>query len=119
MPTEQTLSFRQIGLLILGILLFGLFAVGSHPASANLFHPPVDKFMHIAVFGLMAMAIQTAWPQLRWQYAWLAVVAIGGADELHQYLVPGRQPGWDDGIADMIGASIGLTAWKLSPWKTR
>lgn len=103
----------------MGTLLFGLFILGSHPASANLFHPPLDKIVHFFVFGLLAIALQLTLPNLKWFVIVLIATAIAAADELHQFLVPGRQPGWDDGFADLLGACFGLAAWQLNPWKTR
>ena len=33
---------------------------------------------------------------------------IGAADEIHQSFLPGRVAGWDDWLADVVGASMGL-----------
>jgi len=32
---------------------------------------------------------------------------LGGADELHQWFVPGRTSSWGDATADMIGSLLG------------
>ena len=110
---------RKVGLILLSALLFSIFVLGSHPASANLFAPPVDKVVHMGVFALIAASLRAIWPNLYWPFVLLITAGIGLADELHQLLVPGRQAGWDDGVADIIGAAIGLIAMHLNPWKPR
>lgn len=113
MPTEADASHSRLGKAVVGGVLFGLFILGSHPASANLFAPPLDKLVHALVFAILAAAISAAWPRLGWFAVLLIVAGISLADELHQFLVPQRQPGWDDGIADLVGAGAGLLAWRF------
>lgn len=108
-----------MGLVLFAAMLFGIFVLGSHPDSANLFVAPIDKFVHAGIFALIAISIKISWPVLNWLVVLLISACIGLADELHQFLVPGRQPGWDDGIADIIGACVGLIALRLSSWNPR
>lgn len=111
MPIEAAPALQRLGKTFVGGVLFGLFILGSHPASANLFDPPWDKLVHALVFAALAAAISAGWPRLGWPTVLLVVAGIGLIDELHQIFVPLRQPGWDDGLADLAGGGIGLLAW--------
>lgn len=96
------------GLLALAIPA-ALIILGSQPGAGQLFRPPWDKLAHMTVFALFAIATKLTWPRLAdWKIFVLAGV-VGLADELHQTLIPGRTPAFDDGLADLVGALIGLT----------
>jgi VanZ family protein len=119
MPTEKARSASRLGKIAVGAVLFGLFILGSHSASANLFPPPLDKLAHVLVFAILAASISTAWPQLNRLTVLLLVVLIGLADEYHQLFVPQRQPGWDDTLADIAGGVAGiLMLWQYRRCRT-
>ena len=107
MPTEAATAARLARLAFVA-LLFGIFVLGSHPAAGHLFLPPWDKLAHVVLFAVIAAAIATAWPRLHWAGVLAFGVLIGFADEIHQIFVPGRHPGWDDGLADLAGLALGL-----------
>lgn len=99
------------------LLLLGLFLGGTQPVAVGLFSPPNDKLAHGGLFAILAILLSAAWPRLTWTGCFLLVTLIGFADEFHQISLPGRQAAWDDGLADMLGALLGLFAWRFSPWK--
>lgn len=105
---------RRLGLaLVVGIFLL-LFGFGSLPASGHLVDPPWDKVVHCGVFAALAVGLRSLWPRLPWLLVIVLVVGVGAADEWHQMFVPTRQPDWDDGLADLCGAVVGLLAWRWS-----
>ena len=98
----------RVGKIAFVALLFGLFVLGSHPASGHLFLRHWTSWPHRAVFAVIAATISTAWPRLHWARHPGPRPADRLADELHQIFVPERHPGWDDGLADLAGLSLGL-----------
>ena len=82
--------------------------------------PHIDKVEHVTAYALLALAYFNAASAGgkragRWVYAvtWLAVVAYGISDEIHQAFVPGRSPDVEDALADAIGGLAGLA---LARW---
>ena len=90
-----------------------------------------DKFAHfVAYFVLGALALRATaggrWAGVNGRAAVGAFVfagTYGALDELHQRLTPGRSPGFDDWIADALGALaalvLGLIAARLIARMTR
>lgn len=110
------------GLVTVGAVLFLLFGFGSTPASGNLVPSPWDKLIHCGVFATLAVGLRALLPTLPWPVIFLLAGGVAVADELHQFLVPNRRPGWDDGLADLVGIAGGLLAWpwlekRLPPWR--
>lgn len=75
--------------------------------------PYLDKIVHASYFGMIAFALdhglarRSVWPAI------FVAIAIGGADELHQRSVAGREADWLDWGADMAGASVaGILGWR-------
>lgn len=113
MPTDaagRRSLLTAVGTAVVVGIFFLLFGFGSTPASGNLVPAPWDKGVHLAVFATLAVGLRLLMPGLPgWMlFGLAAVVAI--ADETHQLLVPTRQPAWDDGLADLLGAALGLIA---------
>lgn len=100
-------------------LPIGLFYGGAQPVAVGLIPAPWDKLAHVAVFAVLAGAIGYA-SGLRgarmWWLAFAGALAVGAADEWQQLSLPGRSPGWDDLVADALGAALGATALR---WRTR
>ena len=100
-------------------LPLGLYIGGAQPIAVGLIPEPWDKLAHMAVFALLAGAIGYA-SGLRgarmWWLAFAGALAVGAVDEWHQIYLPGRGPGWDDLVADAVGAALGATALR---WRTR
>ena len=93
-------------------MVAALFHQGAQPYAVELILSPWDKLAHLALFGLLAALF---WLMANARHPWLvllAVAAIGAIDELAQLRLPGRQPGLDDLLADVLGAAVAL--WILS-----
>ncbi|MDM4767322.1 VanZ family protein [Pelomonas sp. SE-A7] len=65
-----------------------------------------DKANHLLAFGSLMLVGRLAWPRRWWPMA-LGLVAYGGAIELLQLLVPGRESEWADLLADSLGIALG------------
>lgn len=103
-------SLRLTAALLILVLTAGLFIGGSQPVAAGLFKPGWDKLAHVAVFAVMGLAYGVAsgrqgWRMLLWSV--LGALTLGSMDELHQLRLPGREPGWDDLLADVVGGLLG------------
>jgi VanZ family protein len=103
-------------LLALGIVV-SLFLGGAQPVAVNLVPEPWDKLLHGIVFALLAWALGFAsgfHARRSLSVAFFGSLLIGLLDEWHQLYLPGRQAGWPDFVADMMGSLIGtvsLTLW--------
>ena len=91
---------------------------------SSLSHPPLpsagsDKFWHaVGYCGLTVMTVRAIaggfTARIRLVYlvaAVLIAVAYGMSDELHQRFVAGRSSGFDDVLADAVGASVGAAGY--------
>ena len=102
--------FRLAAALLILLLTAGLFIGGAQPVAAGLFKPGWDKLAHVIVFAGFGAAFGVAsgrqgWRMLLWCV--LGALAVGCMDELHQLRLPGREPGWDDVLADGVGGLLG------------
>ncbi|MDO9168348.1 MAG: VanZ family protein [Methylobacter sp.] len=86
-------------------LVLALFIGGSQPEAVGLFEPPVDKLVHFFYFATFTFLIVMS-DIMPLKYAAILTVALGAVDELHQMILPGRSPGFDDWLADSFGAVI-------------
>ncbi len=114
-------------------LLVGLFVGGAQPVAVGLVSEPWDKLVHAAAFMVLTLALLLA-AGAQWQWRrgvcaprmlaqrralWSAVLLallVAAADELHQaWWLPGRQAGWDDWLADVLGVALAAAwaAWGL------
>ena len=110
---KRTLSLealRQFSLAFLLILIAMIFIGGEQPGAGSLFPPPWDKVVHVMVYGSIGVLVGLAFPRLSLTAVLLVVLAIGSCDDLHQAFLPGRQAGFDDLLADVVGAAIFLPA---------
>ena len=105
-----------------GVIFY--FSSKSHPADALplfLFEEVSDKVLHAVEYaGLAALCYRAfrwaASPSVARQAVVLAIVtasAYGISDEVHQAFVPLRESGWQDWLADTIGATIGAVSWRF------
>ena len=80
-----------------------------------------DKMNHALAFCALAFAWRLGFPGggWRWVQLGLALLATGGAIEIAQYFVPGRQSDWADLLADAIGAGIGMSMVATVEWLVR
>lgn len=81
---------------------------------------PLDKWAHLAAYGLLAILIH--WPLYRHHklalpkatlLAILLASAYGATDEWHQALVPNRWCSLGDWTADALGAVLAGLCWYL------
>jgi VanZ family protein len=96
-------------LLVLGIIV-SLFAGGAQPVAVNLIPPPWDKLAHGVIFALLAWAIGVASGLSGWDrqiLAFFGSLLVGILDEWHQVYLPGREAGWPDLAADVLGSIVG------------
>lgn len=96
--------------IVAGIFLL-LFGFGSTKASGGLVPSPWDKVVHFSVFATLAIGLRIVMPKLSFLLIAILGLSIGAADELHQFLVPTRQPDLDDWLADFAGTLAGLALW--------
>lgn len=104
---------NRLALALVIFLIASIFIGGAAPGAGTLFPPPWDKVVHFFVFGSIGLLLGLAFPRLPLWAIWLLVVVTGAADEFHQLFLPGRQAGFDDLLADALGALVMLPvlAW--------
>jgi VanZ family protein len=86
-----------------------------------LFEEFSDKTLHAVEYGILALLCYRAFrwasgPAVARQAVLLAIVTAsvyGMTDEVHQTFVPLRESGWEDWLADTIGAAIGALSWRF------
>ena len=96
----------------------------SHPEEqlpSLVFEEVSDKVLHAVEYAGLAGLCYRAF---RWGvsgqvashallFAIVAASLYGITDEVHQLFVPFRESGWQDWLADTIGAIIGATSWRF------
>ncbi len=98
-----------------------IYVQSSHPSPEDL--PSfrfMDKMLHIAAYAVLAVLFYRAYQTLpiRHNLRLLVLLSImsaslyGISDEIHQYFVPFREADIFDGIADIIGAIIGVLVYQ-------
>jgi VanZ family protein len=96
----------------------------SHPQDdlpSFLFEEVSDKVLHAVEYGILALLCYRAFrwaagPVVARQAVLLAIVTAsvyGMTDEVHQAFVPFRESGWQDWLADTIGAAIGALSGRF------
>lgn len=91
----------------------GILFLGSRPnARLPVAWPSVDKVGHFLMFAGLGGLLAWAWWRVGRRPAWGWLLAgallLGGADEWHQRVVPGRSSDVRDWAADAVGAAIGF-----------
>ena len=101
---------RIVAMLATIAIVASLFIGGQQPVAVNLVSHPWDKLLHGGVFALLACTIGLA-SDLRGRQklavAFFGAVLVGALDEWHQMYLPGREAGWPDFIADVVGGFLG------------
>lgn len=105
MPTE---SGRRVATVCLILLLGAIFVGGEAPGAGSLFAPPWDKLAHLLVFGSIGVFVALSVPTLPTIAILPIVAAIGAMDEIHQLFLSGRQAGFGDWLADLVGGMLAL-----------
>ena len=112
------LIFRWFPLIVYCIFIY---VQSSHPSPEDL--PSfrfMDKMLHIAAYAVLAVLFYRAYQTLpiRHNLRLLILLSIMSAslygiiDEIHQYFVPFREADIFDGVADIIGAIIGVLVYQ-------
>jgi VanZ family protein len=107
-----------------GLYMAVLFVLSAQPVLPS---PPMapDWTQHgLAYGGLALVALRAtaggAWSRVNRRTllaAWLIAALYGVSDEIHQSFVPERMADWRDGVADAVGAALGLgAAWAWRAW---
>ncbi len=119
---SQVLWYWVPVVLYAGVIFY--FSAQSHPDDglpSFLFEEISDKVLHAVEYaGLAALCYRA----FRWGvtgqaasraliFAIVAASLYGVTDEVHQLFVPFRESGWQDWLADTIGAIIGATTWRF------
>ena len=88
--------------------------------------PGADKVAHAILYGVLGFlawrAVSRDWaparPWLGPSVRLLAAIAVFAAvDEWHQQFIPGRGAEGADWVADVAGATVGLTISRAAPWR--
>ncbi len=101
-PPRLQKPFR---LAIVVVAAMTAYAALASPYLRFLSVPPMDKALHVSASFVLALL-------LRWSLGlplvivMLLTAAIGGGVELLQFVIPHRNPGLDDFLADVAGAVI-------------
>ncbi len=86
-----------------------LYVGGAQPVAVGLFPAPWDKLAHLLTFSVVGMAAGLAGGMRGWRMAVCCVAGallVGGMDELHQMVLPGRSASWSDLAADAAGGLL-------------
>jgi VanZ family protein len=108
-----------------------IFGASSIPDLQRMPGDVSDKTMHFAAYAVLAALMLRATSHVSWQgvngrtvVAAAGLTALYGAsDELHQWFVPGRSSSMADWLADVVGASVAVSAlWIVAravSWRKR
>ncbi len=98
-------GFSLASALALAGMLFALFYGGAQPVAVGLFPAPWDKLAHVGFFMVLTLLLLQLLPRSLWVAVLLALL-VGFDDEWHQLSLPGRQAGWGDIVADLVGVLL-------------
>jgi len=114
---RATRHWRVISLLLFVVVM----VLALMPQVPTEFSTGWDKLNHALAFCALAFAWRLGFPGggWRWVQLGLALLATGGAIEIVQQFVPGRQADWADLLADAIGAAIGMSMVATVEWLVR
>jgi VanZ family protein len=94
------------------------------PLPGDWFDKVAHGGLYLGLGGLVARAgLVEGWGRRGWLAAWAAIACLGGLDEAHQLLVPGRSAEFFDWVSDIAGSGVGLAAgrtfWRrwVSAWQ--
>lgn len=96
----------------------GLIAYWSGQSDLPIDKPPISQLLlgfqhrlaHIGAYAILALL--TRWAMRpgsrRALWSWLLVALFAVSDEIHQSFTPGRSPGVDDWLVDVVAAALAL-----------
>jgi len=91
--------------------VYGLIIVWAslRPAGTGGAIPHLDKVLHLLVYAILAFGMALAWPKFSKLKIFWACAAFGGIMEMAQgFLDVGRMASLFDGLANSIGAALGV-----------
>lgn len=91
---------------MLGVV--ALFVLGAQPFAVGVVPPPFDKLAHAVAFAGFFLVLDSALVMPLW-LALCIPLLISAADELHQLVLPGREPGLGDWLAGLFGVLAAAT----------
>ncbi|MDC8773848.1 VanZ family protein [Roseateles albus] len=105
-------SARPLWRLVLLLLLVFISYMALSPAPPKSLGSSWDKLNHALAFASLAFCGHWSLSsgRARWIALPLALLAYGGAIELLQLNIPGRDGEWADLLGDAVGITIGLAA---------
>ncbi|MCV2355324.1 VanZ family protein [Paucibacter sp. B2R-40] len=115
-PTLQSIflsaSARPLWRLVFLLLLVFISYMALSPAPPKGLGSSWDKLNHAMAFASLAFCGHWSLSsrRARWFALPLALLAYGGAIELLQLNIPGRDGEWADLLGDAVGISVGLAA---------
>ena len=92
-----------------GLLLYVNYKAFSAPGGTAMFEQ-MDKVLHVSAFAGLACVASWSWAPSR-PMAWrvgLGLALYGALIELVQSQLPLREASWGDGVADVVGITLGL-----------
>ena len=107
-PGHPSSKMRLLAALCLALLLGNLFYHGQQTYAVNLIRPPIDKLVHLVLFGSIATLLWIVAGARRVLIVLGIAVLLGILDESIQWFSPGRSAEWLDLLADAIGACLGV-----------
>ncbi|PKO25189.1 MAG: hypothetical protein CVU35_05395 [Betaproteobacteria bacterium HGW-Betaproteobacteria-8] len=104
----KSTTIRTITSIAFVLTLAAIFIGGTMPGAGELFAAPWDKVAHFIVFGAITLLAGLSFPALPLPLIFILAISLGAADEVHQTFLAGRQAGFDDLLADILGALFAL-----------
>ncbi len=107
-PLAVSLQVRALCLGALAAIVVQLLFLMPPPAAVDLAARFWDKLLHFGAFALMASLAWIGAGGRRPMLVWLAIVAVGAADEARQVVAPERTADVADLFADAMGAACAM-----------
>jgi VanZ family protein len=101
------MTTRAMAIVLVIFMLAALFIGGAQPLAVGLFAAPWDKLAHATFFFIFTYLL-ARFVGLPIALVMILALLVGAGDEIHQHFLPGREAGFDDWLADAVGAGLGL-----------
>jgi VanZ family protein len=97
------------------VVFWSLAYVGVLQTEVRPLYAEWDKLFHALVFAGVWFSLSWSWRSSPWLIS-VACLLLGLFAEVHQFWMPGFDPSWRDGWADVMGiaAAHGVSAWRHS-----
>lgn len=111
MQVSKVVREHKLASLVLAVMLVSLFVGGAQHFAVGLVPAPWDKLAHAAFFLVFAF-VMLRYMQLPIVWVIALAMLVGVTDEIHQLFLPGRTAGWDDCLADVVGAVLAVMLFR-------